>query len=60
MLMLSFFVLLLCDVVYGLLQFANTYTGHSPGQAKGLADCGHSKIVHVHAYYVLYVVAHAD
>jgi len=28
------------------------YTGHSPGQDKGLAGCGHSKIARVRAYYL--------
>jgi len=23
-----------------------SFTGHSPGQAEGLAGCGHSKVVH--------------
>jgi len=38
------------------------HTGRRPGQAEGLAGCGHSKIARVRAYYlyciviVLYVV----
>jgi len=28
------------------------YTGRSPGQAEGLAGCGHSKIARVRAYYL--------
>jgi len=35
-------------------------TGRSPGQAEGLAGCGHSKIARVRVLFVLYVVAGTD